>query len=69
MVKRLELILSMASFAAALGAVVSGIFGMNLRSNLEMSVVGFYLTTFSIVVMCTGAFFFLYFYVKGKKIL
>ena len=42
---------------------------MNLRSNLEMSVLGFYLTTFSIVVMCTGAFFFLYFYVKGKKIL
>ena len=68
-VNRLELILSMASFAAALGAVVSGIFGMNLRSNLEMSVLGFYLTTFSIVVMCTGAFFFLYFYVKGKKIL
>ena len=30
-VNRLELLLSIASFAAALGAMVAGIFGMNLR--------------------------------------
>ncbi len=30
-VNRLELMLSIASFAAALGAMVAGIFGMNLR--------------------------------------
>ena len=33
--------LSIASFAAAVGACISGIFGMNLRSTLENSVVGF----------------------------
>jgi hypothetical protein len=48
-VNRLELLLSIASFAAALGAMVAGIFGMNLRSTLEMSVIGFWGTTAMIV--------------------
>ena len=33
---RLELTLSIGSFAAALGAMVAGIFGMNLRSTFEV---------------------------------
>ena len=37
-VSKLELTLSIATFAAALVALVTGIFGMNLRSCLEMSV-------------------------------
>jgi len=68
-VNRLELILSMASFAAALGAVVSGIFGMNLRSTLEMSVVGFYGATAFIAFMCISVFVLLYDYTKGRNIL
>jgi magnesium transporter len=43
-VSKLELTLSIASFSAAIGAVVTGIFGMNLRSCLEMSVSAFYIT-------------------------
>eukprot|EP00191_Tetraselmis_sp_GSL018_P013445 CAMPEP_0177587082 /NCGR_PEP_ID=MMETSP0419_2-20121207/5438_1 /TAXON_ID=582737 /ORGANISM="Tetraselmis sp., Strain GSL018" /LENGTH=569 /DNA_ID=CAMNT_0019077061 /DNA_START=238 /DNA_END=1946 /DNA_ORIENTATION=- len=48
-VNRLELTLSIGSFAAALGAMFAGIFGMNLRSTLEMSVIGFWGTTAAIV--------------------
>jgi magnesium transporter len=44
-VSKLELTLSIASFSAAIGAVVTGIFGMNLRSCLEMSVSAFYITS------------------------
>ena len=43
-VSKLELTLSIASFSAAIGAVVTGIFGMNLRSCLEMSISAFYIT-------------------------
>ena len=48
-VSKLELTLSIATFAAALGALITGIFGMNLRSCLEMSISAFYLTCFLIV--------------------
>ena len=43
-VSKLELTLSIASFSAAIGAVITGIFGMNLRSCLEMSISAFYIT-------------------------
>jgi hypothetical protein len=39
-VNRLELTLSMAGFAAGIGPMIAGIFGMNLRSTLEESVIG-----------------------------
>ena len=68
-VNRLELILSMASFAAALGAVASGIFGMNLRSTLENSVIGFYGATSFIAFMCISVFVLLYNYTKNRNIL
>ena len=37
-VNKLELMLSIATFATAVGALVAGIFGMNLRNRFEMSV-------------------------------
>eukprot|EP00210_Caulerpa_lentillifera_P009497 g9057.t1 len=66
-VNRLELMLSMGSFAAAIGAMFAGIFGMNLRSNLEMSLLGFYGITGLIVVGCFYVFFSLFLYTKKKK--
>jgi magnesium transporter len=68
-VNRLELALSMGSFAASLGAMISGIFGMNMRNKFEMSVAGFYGTTCGILVLCFAVFFFLYKYTKHRKIL
>jgi len=67
-VNRLELMLSMGSFAAALGAMISGIFGMNLRSNLEMSMLGFYGVTGLIVVGCFYVFISLFLYTKKRRI-
>lgn len=68
-VNRLELTLSMASFAVAIGALISGIFGMNLRSTLEMSVAGFYLTTAFIVFGCFLLFWTVYRFTKRRGIL
>lgn len=68
-VNRLELLLSIASFAAALGAMVASIFGMNLRSTLEMSVIGFWGTTAMIVAGSAWVFWILYKYTKRKRIL
>jgi Mg2+ and Co2+ transporter CorA len=68
-VNRLELMLSIASFAAALGAMVASIFGMNLRSTLEMSVIGFWGTTIAIVAGSCWVFWVLYKYTKNRRIL
>ena len=68
-VNRLELMLSIASFSAALGAMVASIFGMNLRSTLEMSVVGFWGTTTAIVAGSCWVFWVLYKYTKNRRIL
>ncbi|XRA99079.1 magnesium transporter MRS2 [Pycnococcus provasolii] len=51
-VNQLELRLSIATFAVAIGALVTGAFGMNLRSTLEMSVSWFYGTCCLIVLGC-----------------
>merc|ERR1719473_633714 len=51
-VNQLELRLSIATFAVANGALVTGIFGMNLRSTLEMSVTTFYGVCAVIIVGC-----------------
>jgi magnesium transporter len=68
-VNRLELMLSMGSFAAALGAMIAGIFGMNMRSTLEMSVLGFWGTTMGIVTLCVLVFIFIFRYTQKRKIL
>eukprot|EP00803_Ostreobium_quekettii_P010585 evm.model.scf_3728.1 EVM.evm.TU.scf_3728.1 scf_3728:10079-11143(-) len=67
-VNRLELMLSMGSFAAALGAVIAGIFGMNLRNTMEMSTLGFYGITAAIVLGCVYVFFSIYLYTKKRRI-
>ena len=68
-VNRVELMLSIASFAAAVGACISGIFGMNLRSTLENSVVGFWGTAAAIICGCTWIFLVIYRYTKRNRIL
>ncbi len=68
-VNRLELTLSIGSFAAALGAMVAGIFGMNLRSTLEDSVLGFWGTTIGIVLCCVWVFIALFTYTRRRRIL
>jgi magnesium transporter len=57
------------SHEAAMGAVVSGIFGMNLQSRLEMSVTGFYLATFLIVTGCSAVFKLIMNFARRQKIL
>jgi len=66
---RLELMLSIGSFACAIGAVISGVFGMNLRSTLEDSVPGFWLTTVGIVCLCSCICWVLWRFAKRRKIL
>ena len=68
-VNRLELTLSIGSFAAALGAVVAGIFGMNLRSTCEESVVGFWGCTAAIIFGCIWVFAAIYKYMRQRRIL
>jgi magnesium transporter len=68
-VNRLELTLSIGSFAAALGAMIAGIFGMNMRSLLEMSVVSFWGVSIGIVVGCAWVFFAIMRYTRSRRIL
>ena len=68
-VQRLELRLSIGSFAAALGAMAAGIFGMNLRSTLEESVLGFWGTTFGIIAVCLWVYSWILKWTRRKKIL
>lgn len=68
-VSRLELLLQVGTFCAALGALIAGIFGMNLKSYLEESVMAFWLTTGGIILGGIILFFIMYNYLKGRKIL
>jgi len=68
-VSKLELTLSIATFAAALGALITGIFGMNLRSCLEMSITAFYLTCFLIFSGIGAIFQAIMRYARRQKIL
>lgn len=68
-VNRLELTLSMAGFAAGIGAMIAGIFGMNLKSTLEESIIGFWGTTAAIVLGCFWIFVALYRYTCRRRIL
>lgn len=68
-VNRLELMLSIGSFAAAIGAMLAGIFGMNMRSNLEHSALSFWGITAAIVLGCAWIFFAVMRYTQSKRIL
>ncbi|OIW15794.1 hypothetical protein TanjilG_04329 [Lupinus angustifolius] len=67
-VSRVELLLQVGTFCVAVGALVAGIFGMNLKSYLEEQVFAFWLTTGGIIVGAVIAFFFMYNYLKARKI-
>lgn len=68
-VSRLELLLQVGTFCSALGALVAGIFGMNLRSYLEGSAFAFWLTAAGIILGGIILFFVMYSHLKQRKIL
>lgn len=68
-VSRLELLLQVGTFCTALGALVAGIFGMNLKSYLEEHVFAFWLTTAGIIFGAIALFVLMYSYLKSRKIL
>ncbi|GLU19262.1 hypothetical protein SLE2022_355230 [Rubroshorea leprosula] len=68
-VSRVELLLQVGAFCVAVGALVAGIFGMNLKSYLEERVFAFWLTTAGIIFGAVVAFFLMYSYLKARKIL
>lgn len=67
-VNRLELALAIGSFAAASGALVAGIFGMNLRSYLEMHPWGFFAICTFIFGLVFSIGFVLYRHTRNKRI-
>ncbi|XP_028788885.1 magnesium transporter MRS2-11, chloroplastic [Neltuma alba] len=67
-VSRVELLLQVGAFCLAVGALITGIFGMNLKSYLEQRVYAFWLTTAGIIVGAVVAFFLMYSYLKARKI-
>ncbi|XP_057781893.1 magnesium transporter MRS2-11, chloroplastic [Salvia miltiorrhiza] len=68
-VSRVELLLQVGALCVGVGALVAGIFGMNLRSYLEERVFAFWLTTAAIFVGALLGFFLMYAYLRQKKIL
>ncbi|GAA0147663.1 RNA splicing factor [Lithospermum erythrorhizon] len=68
-VSRVELLLQVGTFCVAVGALVAGIFGMNLKSYLEEHMYAFWFTTAGIFVGAAIAFFLMYAYLKARKIL
>ncbi|CAO2814609.1 unnamed protein product [Amaranthus hypochondriacus] len=68
-VSKVELLLQVGTFCVAIGALVAGIFGMNLRSYLEEHVFAFWSTTAGIFVGIIVGFFLMYAYLKKRKIL
>ncbi|CAN1252651.1 Magnesium transporter MRS2-11, chloroplastic [Linum perenne] len=68
-VSRFELLLQVGTFCVAIGALVAGIFGMNLKSYLEEHVFAFWLTTGGIIFGAFVGFFLMFTYLRTKKIL
>ncbi|XP_050370067.1 magnesium transporter MRS2-11, chloroplastic [Argentina anserina] len=68
-VSRVELLLQVGTFCLAMGALVTGIFGMNLKSYLEEHVFAFWLTTAGIIVGAVVGFYLMYSYLRMRKIL
>ncbi|WJX73617.1 hypothetical protein P8452_57379 [Trifolium repens] len=67
-VSRFELLLQVGTFCVAVGALVAGIFGMNLKSYLEEHVFAFWLTTSGIIISSIVVFFLMYNYLRARKI-
>ncbi|CAN6863258.1 hypothetical protein HID58_088463 [Brassica napus] len=67
-VSRFELLLQVGTFCVAAGALVAGIFGMNLKSYLEEQPFAFWLTTGGIILGAAVGFFLMYSYLRKRKI-
>ncbi|XP_010493513.1 PREDICTED: magnesium transporter MRS2-11, chloroplastic-like [Camelina sativa] len=67
-VSRFELLLQVGTFCVAVGALIAGIFGMNLRSYLEEQASAFWPTTGGIIIGAAVAFFLMYSYLSRRKI-
>lgn len=67
-VSRVELLLQVGTFCVAVGALVAGIFGMNLKSYLEERVFAFWFTTSGIIIGGIVVFFIMYNYLRARKI-
>ena len=59
----------MGSFAAAVGAMIAGIFGMNMRNTMENSSIGFWGTTTIIILLCLTIYFSILKFTKNRKAL
>ncbi|KAK4408434.1 Magnesium transporter MRS2-A, chloroplastic [Sesamum angolense] len=59
-VSRVELLLQVGTFCVGVGALIAGIFGMNLRSYLEENLFAFWVTTAGIFVGAVLGFFLMY---------
>ncbi|GLJ05180.1 hypothetical protein SUGI_0012890 [Cryptomeria japonica] len=68
-VSRLELLLQVGTFCTALGALIAGIFGMNLKSYLEERAFAFWLTTGGIIFGAMALFVLMHSYLKNRKVL
>ncbi|KAL8029685.1 hypothetical protein ABFX02_14G240800 [Erythranthe guttata] len=68
-VSRVELLLQVGALCVGVGALIAGIFGMNLRSYLEEQVFAFWITTGGIFFGAVVGFFLMYLYLRKKKIL
>ncbi|XP_042452454.1 magnesium transporter MRS2-A, chloroplastic-like [Zingiber officinale] len=68
-VSRVELLLQVGTFCVSVGALVAGIFGMNLKSYLEEKLCAFWLTTAGIIIGAVAAFFIVYSYLKSRRVL
>ncbi|XP_021732848.1 magnesium transporter MRS2-11, chloroplastic-like isoform X2 [Chenopodium quinoa] len=68
-VSKVELLLQVGTFCVAIGALIAGIFGMNLRSYLEEHVFAFWTTTAGIMIGIVVGFYLMYVYLKKRKIL
>ncbi|GAB2285480.1 hypothetical protein Dimus_019929 [Dionaea muscipula] len=68
-VSKVELLLQVGTFCVAIGALIAGIFGMNLKSYLEEHLFAFWLTTGGIIFGAMIGFFLMYSYLKIRKIL
>lgn len=67
-VSRFELLLQVGTFCVAVGALIAGIFGMNLRSYLEEQPFAFWLTTCGIIIGAAVGFFLMYSYLRRRRI-
>ncbi|KAL2937528.1 Magnesium transporter MRS2-A chloroplastic [Bienertia sinuspersici] len=68
-VSKVELLLQVGTFCVAIGALIAGIFGMNLKSYLEEHVFAFWTTTAGIMIGIVIGFYLMYSYLKKRKIL